>query len=67
MFDKCVEFVTSTLINCYTENLVVPPGRRPYGPEAGPAEDPALRGSEIDGYAVKRADKNTEFRRQNSE
>ena len=42
-----------TSIYLILKNLVLPPGRRPYGPEAGPVEDPAIRGSESDGFAVK--------------
>jgi len=39
-------------IYSYIENLVLPPGHRPYGPEAGTVEDPATRGSELDGSAL---------------
>ncbi len=36
------------------ENRVLPPGRKPYGPEAGPVKDPAMRGSEFNGFASRR-------------
>jgi len=35
------------------KNMALPPGRRPSGPEAGPVHDPALRGSEFNGFAGK--------------
>jgi hypothetical protein len=34
------------------ENLVLPPGCKPYGLEAKPVEDPAVGGSEMIGSAI---------------